>query len=154
MSSKITNKTLNDLEFFTVLARISGYCTTSLGKENVLKIEPITNKANLLEKLQQTNEYLASFQNENKIPNHHFEEITKEIHILGIEDSFLEAPSFQQIVSISNTVNELLKFFKKFKAYHPHLYAFSEPVDATSVIVEHIDKIINRLSSFWFTKSL
>jgi len=144
LSSKITNKTLNDLEFFTVLESISSYCTTTLGKENVLKIEPINIKVNLLNELQQTNEYLASFQNENKIPNHHFEEITKEIHILGIEDSFLEAPSFQHIVSITNTVNELLKFFKKFKVYYPNLSSFSEPVDYTQDVVEHIDKIINR----------
>ncbi len=144
MSSTITKKTLNDLEFDTVLNSISTYCNTNLGKEAVLQIEPIVNKDSLLQQLQQTNEYLASFQNENKIPNHHFEEITKEVHTLGIEGSFLEASSFQSIATLSDIVNTLLKFFKKFNEYYPTLHIFSEDIEYTKSIIENIDKIINR----------
>ena len=135
---------MTDLEFFTVLDRIAEYCNTTMGKELVLQIEPIANKTELLEQLDQTDEYLASFQNENKIPNHHFEEITKEIHKLGIEDSFLEASSFLHIITISDTVNTLLKFLKKFKEYYPNLHSFSEDIEYTKAIIEHIEKIINR----------
>ena len=135
---------MTDLEFFTVLDRIAEYCNTTMGKEVVLQIEPIANKTELLEQLDQTDEYLASFQNENKIPNHHFEEITKEIHKLGIEDSFLEASSFLHIITISDTVNTLLKFLKKFKEYYPNLHSFSEDIEYTKAIIEHIEKIINR----------
>ena len=144
LSSKISNKTLNDLEFFTVLDSIANYCNTSLGKEAVLQIEPIPNRDILLDQLHQTNEYLASFQNETNIPNHHFDEITKEIHILSIEDSYLEATSFQNIVTISNTVNVLIKFFKKFKEYYATLHSFSKEIEYTKVIIEYIDKIISR----------
>ena len=135
---------MTDLEFFTVLDRIAEYCNTTMGKELVLQIEPIANKTELLEQLDQTDEYLASFQNENKIPNHHFEEITKEIHKLGIEDSFLEASSFLHIITISDTVNTLLKFLKKFKEYYPNLHSFSEDIEYTKAIIENIEKIINR----------
>ena len=127
-----------------MLQSIASYCNTNLGKEVVLQIEPTLNKENLLNQLHQTNEYLASFQNDTKIPNHHFDEITKEIHILGIEDSFLEAASFQHIVTISNTVNELIKFFKKFKEYYPALYTSSEQIEYTKAIITHIDKIISK----------
>jgi len=135
---------LNDLEFFTVLESIVSYCNTNLGKEAVLQFEPIQNEHILLDQLHQTNEYLASFQNENKIPNHYFEEITKEIHILGIEDSYLEAASFQNIVTISKTVNALIKFFKKFKEYYATLHSFSKDIEYTKVIIEYIDKIISK----------
>jgi len=135
---------LNDLEFFTVLESIASYCNTNLGKEAVLQFEPIQNEHTLLNQLHQTNEYLASFQNENKIPNHYFDEITKEIHILGIEDSYLEATSFQNIVTISNTVNVLIKFFKKFKEYYATLHTFSKDIEYTKAIIEYIDKIISR----------
>jgi len=135
---------LNDLEFDTVLNSISNYCNTNLGRIAVLQIEPIANKQHLVQQLHQTDEYLASFQNENKIPNHHFAEITKEIHLLGIEDSFLEATSFQSIATISYTVNTLLKFFKKFKEYYPTLQIFSEDTEHTKNIIENIEKIINR----------
>jgi len=144
LNSTITKKTLNDLEFDTVLNSISNFCNTDLGKKEVLQIEPITNKAILLQQLQQTNEYLASFQNDHKIPNHYFEEITKEIHVLGIEDSFLEASSFQSIATISDTVNTLLKFFKKFKEYYPTLHSFSDDIEYTKTVIESIAKIINR----------
>ena len=135
---------MNDLEFFTVLESIVSYCNTNLGKEAVLQFEPIQNEHILLDQLHQTNEYLASFQNENKIPNHYFEEITKEIHILGIEDSYLEAASFQNIVTISKTVNALIKFFKKFKEYYATLHSFSKDIEYTKVIIEYIDKIISK----------
>jgi len=135
---------LNDLEFNTVLNSIANYCKTDLGKDAVQQIEPILNKDNLLLQLMQTNEYLASFQNENKIPNHYFDEITKEIHSLGIEDSFLETQSFQSIASISETVNSLLKFLKKFKEYYPTLYDFSLEIEYTKIIVESIASVINR----------
>lgn len=135
---------MNDLEFFTVLESIASYCNTNLGKEAVLQFEPIQNEHILLDQLHQTNEYLASFQNENKIPNHYFEEITKEIHILGIEDSYLEAASFQNIVTISKTVNVLIKFFKKFKEYYATLHSFSKDIEYTKVIIDYIDKIISK----------
>ena len=144
MTGNISKKTLNDLEFNTVLNSIANYCNTNLGKEATLQIEPYKNKVELLQQLHQTNEYLASFENENKIPNHHFEEITNEIHVLSIEDSFLEAASFQSMATISDTVNTLLKFFKKFKEYYPTQHTFSEDIEYTKVIIESIEKVINR----------
>ena len=144
MAGNISKKTLNDLEFNTVLNSIANYCNTNLGKEATLQIEPYSNKVDLLQQLYQTNEYLVSFENENKIPNHHFEEITNEIHVLTIEDSFLEAVSFQSMATISDTVNTLLKFFKKFKEYYPTLHTFSSDIEYTKVIIESIDKVINR----------
>ena len=144
LTRNISKKTLNDLEFGTVLNSISAYCNTDLGREAVLQIEPITTDIQLSEELQRTDEYLASFENENKIPNHHFEEISKDIHVLGIDDSFLEAVSFQNIATLSDTVNTLLKFFKKFKEYYPALYTFSLAIECTKVIIENIAEIINR----------
>jgi len=144
LTRNISKKTLNDLEFGTVLNSISAYCNTDLGREAVLQIEPITTDIQLSEELQRTDEYLASFENENKIPNHHFEEISKDIHVLGIDDSFLEAVSFQNIATLSDTVNTLLKFFKKFKEYYPALYTFSLAIEYTKVIIENIAEIINR----------
>lgn len=144
MSSKISKKTLNDLEFNIVLNRIAEYCHSDLGKQAVLSIEPIIKKDQLHQQLHQTNEYLSSYENENKIPNHHFDAITKEIHLLGIEDSFLEAISFQKIASLSNTVGILKKFFKKFKEYYPSLFDQSELIQYNKSISESIGNYINQ----------
>ena len=135
---------MKDLEFDKVLNRITNYCLTDLGRKAVVDIIPIDKRVDLLEQLHQTNEYLSSFENENRIPNHYFDEITKEIHLLGIEDTFLEASSFQKMLAISETVNELLVFFKKFSEYYPTLFNASQEVEFTKIIIDSINGIINR----------
>ena len=75
----IHEKTLQDLEFDTVLEQVSQYCITELGKNEVLKILPFKSEEILLNELKLTNEYLSSFYNENRIPNHGFEPIAKEL---------------------------------------------------------------------------
>ncbi|MCK5638728.1 MAG: DNA mismatch repair protein MutS, partial [Flavobacteriaceae bacterium] len=143
MANKIIQKTLNDLEFSTVLKKIEEYCISDLGREKVIQIKPIERSLELKDELNQVNEYLASFENENRLPNHYFDEITKEIYLLGIEDSFLEGASFQKITSISKTVNILLLFLKKFKEYYPTLFIQSENIDLTKIIITSIDKVIS-----------
>lgn len=143
MSNTITDKTLKDLEFNTVLDHITKYSQTDLGKKAVLKIIPIQNNDKLQDQLNQTNEYLSSFINENRIPNHHFDEITKEIHLLGIEDSYLEATAFQKITAVSQTVNELLQFFKKFTEYYPSLSKSSQQIEYLKIVDISINKVIN-----------
>jgi len=143
LANKITQKTLNDLEFNTVLKRIEEYCISDLGRENISRIKPFSRLLELKEELNQVNEYLSSFENENKLPNHYFEEISKEIYLLGIEDSFLEAVSFQKVSSISSNVNNLLTFLKKFKEYYPTLFYQSESIEFTKILITNIDKIIS-----------
>jgi len=143
LANKIIQKTLTDLEFSTVLKKIEEYCISDLGREKVLEIIPIERSLELKDELNQVNEYLASFENENRIPNHYFDEITKEIYLLGIEDSFLEGTSFQKITSISKTINILLTFLKKFKEYYPTLFIQSENIELTKTIITNIDKVIS-----------
>jgi len=143
LSSKITQKTLNDLEFDTIINSIGEHCITGLGRKAVQDIKPISAKLHLLEALHLVNEYVASFENENKIPNHHFEEITEQIHLLGVEDSFLEAPAFKNLATIAATTNNILTFLKKFKEYYPTIYELSSEIEFTNTIIELIKKVIN-----------
>ena len=143
MKNKISQKTLNDLEFPSVLERIREYCISDLGRIKVLEIKPIERTLELKSELHQVNEYLSSMLSENKIPNHYFDEITEEISILGIENSFLDGKSFQKIASISSNVNNLLLFLKKFKEYYPTLFEQSENIDFTKTIIKEIERIIS-----------
>ena len=142
LSSNISNKTLQDLEFPIILERIADFSNSDLGKQSILEIYPISNIEKLKTALNLVNEYLASFENDNKIPNHDFENVTKEIHLLGIENSYLEATSFMKIVAISSSVNGLILFLKKFKEYFPTLYSKSENIEFTKVIIESITKVM------------
>ncbi|MCL9804511.1 DNA mismatch repair protein MutS [Flavobacterium amniphilum] len=140
----INNKTLQDLQFQTVLETISEFCITEIGNEKALHIEPIKNKDNLMQSLLQTSEYRSSFDNNNALPNHGFEPITNEIKFLGIEDSFLELTSFRKIHSISENTNILLQFLKKFHDYYPALHLKSSEIEITKEITKCIDSVMDK----------
>jgi DNA mismatch repair protein MutS2 len=140
----ITDKTLQDLQFSTVLGTISSICNTDIGKQKALEIVPFKTKESLMTALLQTSEYLSSFQNNNAIPNHGFDAITYEIKFLGIEDSFLEVGSFKKIATISETSNLLIQFFKKFEEYYPYLNAKTSQIEYTKEIIKLIDEVVDK----------
>ncbi|MBC8755081.1 DNA mismatch repair protein MutS [Kordia sp. YSTF-M3] len=141
---KIHSKTLDDLEFETVLQQVSTHAITAFGKQKINNTQPFEDKDVLLTNLACVNEYLASFANENVIPNHGFDGISLEIKLLAIENSFLEIQGFRKISAISSAVNLLLKFFKKFQEYYPTLQSRAEQIEFTKDLVTQIDSVINR----------
>ena len=142
--ASVNQNTLHDIEFNDVLKQISNFCETDLGNKAILKIRPLANKANLLKELHYTNEYLSSFENENTIPNHYFDDINTEIKCLKIEEYVLEANSFKKIRSISITSNELIKFINKFQTYYPKLNELCSLVDTNDQIQLLIDEILDK----------
>ncbi|CAA0230282.1 DNA mismatch repair protein, MutS family [Tenacibaculum maritimum] len=142
LSIQISEKTLHDLEFPTILEQVSEFCISDLGKEKTLSTKPFTNKKQLFFELNLVNEYLASFTSENRIPNHFFDNIIEEIDRLSIENSFLETGAFLRLATTTDTVNELKKFFTKFKDYFPSLFLLSERIELDTFIADTIKKII------------
>jgi DNA mismatch repair protein MutS2 len=140
----IHEKTLQDLEFSTVLNQLSEHCVTFLGNEKALQIAPFKTKEELLIALQLTNEYLSSFHNNNRIPNHGFDAITKELQLLRIENTYLEVHSLKKIVSITLTTNEIVTFLNKFKDYYPALNQFASHIEVSKAIIEKTDAIVDR----------
>lgn len=141
---KIHTKTLQDLEFPTVLEQIALRCNTELGKADALEISPYTEKEYLLAVLGQTSEYLASFSNDNRIPNHGFDQINNELKLLGIENTTLEISGFRKVASICKTVELHHKFFKKFKEYYPLLQAFVSKFEVNTEIPSAVDVVIDK----------
>ncbi|HQZ25883.1 MAG TPA: DNA mismatch repair protein MutS [Flavobacterium sp.] len=140
----ITEKTLQDLQFPTVLETISAICNTDIGKQKALEIIPFRDKETLMNALMQTSEYVSSFQNNNAIPNHGFDAITYEIKFLAIEDSFLEVGGFRKIATISDTTNFMLNYFKKFEDYYPYLNVKASKIEITKEISSLIDVVVDK----------
>lgn len=140
----ITEKTLQDLEFNTVLETIASRCNTDIGEEKAMAIAPFKNKEELLINLKQTSEYLSSFSNNNAIPNHGFENINYELKFLAIEDSFLEVGSFKKIANLSETAITLIQFLKKFEDYYPNLYQKASQIDIVKLIIQRIDEVVDK----------
>ncbi len=140
----IHQKTLHDLEFPTVLQQLSKRCTTELGKSAALEISPLTEREALLETLGQTSEYLASFANDNRIPNHGFDAIGKELKLLNIENTVLEISGFRRISHICETISVHKKFFKKFNDYYPLLFAATEHIAENTYIPNAIAHVVDK----------
>jgi DNA mismatch repair protein MutS2 len=140
----ITEKTLQDLQFPTVLETISAGCNTEIGAQKALEIVPFQDAIAIEKALLQTSEYRSSFDNNNAIPNHGFETISHEIKFLAIEDSFLEVGSFRKIAAISTTVNFLLLFLKKFDEYYPNLNSRALQVEYTKDIINMIEDVLDK----------
>ena len=140
----IHSKTLQDLEFPTVLEQLAARCTTELGKAAALEISPLTDETALRNQLGQTSEYLASFTNENRIPNHGFDAITKELQLLQIENTVLEVSGFRRIAHLCTAISLHKKFFKKFKEYYPLLFETVDPLAENTFIPNEIGSVIDK----------
>ncbi|RPG55086.1 MAG: DNA mismatch repair protein MutS [Flavobacteriales bacterium] len=154
----IPNKTSVDLEFQTLLEQISSFAVTSIGKDEILSISPINEKDEIEYQLDLVSEYTSSFDNENKIPNHYFDEFLKEIRLLKIENSTIEVEGFRKISNTNYTVNKLIKFFKKFKRYYPTLRSMSshiefdeKPKKKISSVIDNYGNIHNNASDKLFS---
>ena len=143
MNKNISEKTLQDLEFSTVLQHISEFCISGLGKQRVLETKPIPSRKYLFKELHLVDEYLSSFQNENRIPNHGFDNISESIKRLAIENSFIETDAFLKIAATSLTVNEHIKFFKKFQVLFPTFFKLTQSIEFTTYIDDEIKRIID-----------
>jgi len=140
----IPKKTLESLEFPLILKQVSSFCITELGKEKTLAILPFSNVENIEPGLRRVKEFTASFNSDSPIPNHGFNSIDKELHLLTIENSTLEISGFRKILSVTNSTQILLEFFKKFEEFYIYLNSFSEKTTYTSLITDEINKKVNR----------
>ena len=109
----LPKKTLDDLEFYKVTEQIADFAITPLGKASCINIEPLPDQDIMLKELNKVSEYLCSFGNDNRIPNHGFEDLSTVVKLLRIENSVLEIIACRNIAEASNTVNTLLEFFRK-----------------------------------------
>lgn len=142
--ARIDSKTLEDLEFPVVLRQVSEFCVTEPGREQVLAIAPFQDFVEIEPELQRVKEFTASFEGDNRIPNHGFDPIFRELRLLEIENSSLEISGFRKILTISETTRILQKFFKKFEEFYFHLNSFSEEINYTSSISEEINKRVDK----------
>ena len=140
----IPKKTLEDLEFFEVTEQIADFAITLMGKASCIALEPIADQDTMLKELHSVCEYLDSFDNDNRIPNHGFEDLSPAFKLLKIENSVLEITAFRNIAAASNTVNTLLVFLNKFKTYYPSLLSLGSEIEINKEIKKEIDNVIDQ----------
>ena len=140
----IPEKTLEDLEYDEVLRQCAAFAITPMGKEVVLGLKPQTDAEQVMKKLQMTSEYCASFDNENRVPNHGFDDISPYFQLLKIENSVLELEAFRNLARNTETTNTLVRFLEKFKTYYPSLSGLAEQLYEEKQIKPAVDGVIDR----------
>jgi DNA mismatch repair protein MutS2 len=140
----IPDKTLEDLEYSEVLRQCAAFAITPLGKEVVLGLKPQTEIEDVQNRLQMTSEYCASFDNENRIPNHGFDDCAPSFQLLKIENSVLELEAFRYLARNTETANALVRFLDKFKTYYPSLSGLAENLHEEKLIKPTVDGVIDR----------
>ncbi|WP_443634972.1 DNA mismatch repair protein MutS [Candidatus Marifrigoribacter sp. Uisw_064] len=140
----IDNKTLDSLEFSLVLKHISNYCITQAGIAAVLDIKPFQDTNDISDELHRVKEFSASFGSDNRLPNHGFDSIERELYLLQIENSTIDVSGLRRIYTIINTTLELLKYFKKYEEFYSFLNSYAERINYSPIISEEIGKILNR----------
>ena len=140
----IPKKTLEDLEFFEVTEQIADFAITPMGKASCIALEPKADQDTMHKELHSVSEYLASFDNDNRIPNHGFEDLSPAYKLLRIENSVLEITAFRNIAAASHTVNTLLVFLNKFKTYYPSLLSLGSEIEINKEIKKEIDNVIDQ----------
>lgn len=141
---KVTQKTLDDLEFPDVLEQVSSFSVTQPGKATLLEITPFKGESELRDSLGRTQEYLASFEQDNRIPNHGFEPLRDILAMLRITNSVLTTEAFKELGSITERIGEHQHFFNKFEEYFPFLLKWVSQASYQSYIPVRINKIIDR----------
>ena len=71
----IPKKTLEDLEFESVVDNIVFNCVSSHGKKEAKSLKPLLDFDQIDFSLNLVSEYLSSLDNDNNFPNHFFESI-------------------------------------------------------------------------------
>ncbi len=141
---KVSKKTLDDLEFPQVVALVVERCATDPGREKAGKLIPIPEEDQMKQALGRTQEYLDSFHNENRIPNHGFEAIDDDLQVLRLENSLLSVEAFRRFALLSNLIQTHQRFFKKFSEYFPFLQAWMEQAEFRKEIPLAVDSVIDR----------
>jgi len=140
----IPKKTLIDLEYQEVLRQCANFAITPLGKSAIRALEPEIGIDLILKDLQAVSEFRASFENENRIPNHGFESMSEAFSLLKIENSVLDVETFRTLAVNTETTNLLLKFLKQFKTYYPQLFEGTSGLTEEKEIKKQVDAVIDR----------
>jgi len=141
---KVQEKTLTDLEFHQICSYVAERCSTADGKVKALKIHPYVSRTALESALGHTAEYLQSFSEEQRIPNHGFDPVDRDLQLLEIENSKLDVDPIRRLVHLTRQFNEHLRFFKKTKELYLHLASRVENQERDDTVIRRTDEVIDR----------
>ncbi|MEO8149781.1 MAG: DNA mismatch repair protein MutS [Bacteroidia bacterium] len=130
-------------EFEEIKTRMAAYCISNMGKDLAHELKP-TSDFNLIKlALDQTQEFKRIIENGEVFPYNGYEDISRELNILRIENSVLSAEHCLKILSLTKVIHLILKFFKERESLYENLELLIEGVVYEKAIVDLIEEVFD-----------
>lgn len=140
----IPDKTLEDLEFHTVLAEIEKYAKTDRVKRVIQKTRPLSSQKAINFRLNATNEFLSGLQGENRFPFGDYSDVREDLERLEVENFRMPPSTFLAIKTHMQQILELKKFLEKFESYFPVLHSRVQKIDYQKEVLTQIEKVFDK----------
>ncbi|MCB0760188.1 MAG: DNA mismatch repair protein MutS [Flavobacteriales bacterium] len=121
MQSHFDIQTLRDLEFDEIRQMLAGYCHSPTARTRAEQLEPSALREKCIVDLHQTDEFLHIRSNGLSFPRLEFKEIHRELGMLGLKGSSLQAEAFVEILRITELSHEIIAFFHGSEEGYLHL---------------------------------
>ena len=117
----IDEQTLKDLEFTIIQEWLTNFASGQTAKEKLANLKPGNNFDQIKNELLQLKEFHTIRTVGEQFPAMQFEELTKELILLPIQDAVLSQDGFVRIYRASDLVNAIVYFFDKREEQYPKL---------------------------------
>jgi len=137
-------QTLKDLEFTVIREWLTDYAIGDTAKDRLENLFPSSDFKAIKADLQKVKEYHSIISDGEDFPALFFQELPKEIQLLGIKNSMIAQEGFVRIYKASELVNSLLIFFDKREKDFPALSELVSEATYTKEILDLIDKVFDK----------
>lgn len=125
---------------------VADKCLSSLGEENVARMEFSSAYSTIVEWLMQTDEFIHIIREEDEFPTNYFIDIRPALHNIRIEGTWLDESVVFDLRRSLQTIREIVSFFLKEEenSPYPHLLQLAGEVSVFPLLINKIDSILDK----------
>ncbi len=131
------------LEFYKILEHLQRYATSKIGKEEILKIFPSTNKQEIVEEHQKVSEVKLSRESGETFSLDGIKDIRTALQKANIENALLTSRELLDIASTIQVSKKLQSFFEKHQEQYPLMHAKISTFEVQSILEYNITQAID-----------
>jgi len=130
-------------EFDRICSALETHCRSRQAKAKALQLRPVNQVDVLLNRLHRSNEYLGLLQTGAYFPSSQFQDVERELALLGVPGSTLIEKQHLALRDLSETTNTLVKYLGDKHAVIPALCSIFEGIYWSKDVVQLIDEILD-----------
>lgn len=138
------NDLLEKLEFDKVIELLKASCFGVLGQDAFDQLPIETERAPIVQKLEEVVEYKLTIEENDPFPMSAYEPIDQELKMLSVIDFVLPEEGLQKINQILRNTQRIFQFFTHNRQeVYPRLYAIIRPISFEEALLEAIEQVID-----------